>query len=169
MKRVLIILVFAASCFFIYQHFFQARTDPILRLSLFIDEHIDGILGPLPTGVKTLTAVPSQTHNLRILREDITDRRHNAHSSESLRCSTAAQLCDVLLVASEERDKHLARLNDTRSKNNYSLLAVDKARDAAERLRYFENGIALSWKEASAKIRAIVDRKYAQLRAFERK
>jgi hypothetical protein len=71
--------------------------------------------------------------------------------------------------ASEERDKHLVRLNDTRAKNKPSALADDPERDAAERLRFFENGIAHSWAETSTRLRATIDKQYAALRALERR
>jgi hypothetical protein len=37
-----------------------------------------------------------------------------------------------------------------------------------ERLKFFENGIALSWQETSRKLRSVIDRRYRQLRELER-
>jgi hypothetical protein len=170
MKRLFIFGVLAAAVYLAWGFYF-ARPEPnhpILRLSLFVDDHVDEILGPLPLGTEELVAAPSHTHGLRLLRENIRDLATTASPAESLRYATAVQLCDELLRASEERERHLVRLNDTRAKNNVSPLAVDPLKHKAERLAFFENGIALSWHEAVRKLRAAIDNRYRQLRELER-
>jgi hypothetical protein len=81
---------------------------------------------------------------------------------------TAILLCDDLLRAGEERDRHIGRINDTRAKSKPSPLATDPERHRLERLAFFEKGIALSWQEESGKLRAAIDRRYRQLRELER-
>ncbi len=169
-KRLLILGLLIAGGYFGWQHYFATseQEHPIVRLSLFVDEHVDQILGPLPLEVEGSIAAPSQTHHLRILRENIRDMQTVAPTAETLRHATAVQLCDELLTASEERDKHIARINDTRAKNNISPLATDPLRHQAERLAFFENGIVLAWSDISRKLKARVDRRYRQLRELER-
>jgi hypothetical protein len=48
-------------------------------------------------------------------------------------------------------------------------LAGDPERDAEERLKFFENGIAHSWAESATKLCAMIDKQYTALRALERK
>ena len=169
MKKLAVVLFIAVAGLAAYFLMSPPPPSPVARLSLFIDEHVDSILGPLPSGGRAALPVAPPSHTLRILREDIQDHQKAAPPSQSLKYSTATQLCDLLLQASESRDRHLARLNDTRAKNNLSPLAPNPRQHAAERLRYFENGIVLSWQQTASKFRAAIDRKYAQLRELERK
>jgi len=167
MKHLLIVAALFGAGYFAWQKWSDSQS-PIVRLSIFVDEHVDKILGPLPLDQKGLIPAPSYTHELVVLREDVKDLRSVASANQALRCSTAVKLCDELVSASQERDRHLARINDTRSKNNVSPLAVDPERHRAERLAYFENGIAMSWMEVSTEFRSAIGKRYAQLREFER-
>jgi hypothetical protein len=146
----------------------QKSDNPIVRLSLFVDEHVDSILGPLPFADKGILASPNHTHHLRVLRENIRDLQKVSPTEESLRYTTAVQLCDQLIAASGERDLHLARINDVRAKSKPSPLFDYSEQHREERLAFFENGIALSWNEASHKLRKKIDYAYAKLRQFER-
>jgi hypothetical protein len=173
MKKLLLALILLGAGLWAYLHFSapapRAEPDAVLRLSSFIEGQIDAVLGPLPIGANEGVASTSRTQELRRLREDIRDFETKATAGDRKQLATATQLCDSLLRASEERDEHLARLKDTRAKNKPSALADDPERDAAERLRFFENGIAHSWSETAKTLRATIDRQYAQLRALERK
>jgi hypothetical protein len=171
-KLFLALLLLGAGLWAYFQFFVPVpvrEADAVERLSLFIDGQVDAILGPLPLGTKDTVEATSKTQELRGLREDIRDLGAKSSPGDKPRVTAAAQLCDSLLRASEERDKHLVRLNDTRAKNKPSALAGDPERDAAERLKFFENGIAHSWGESAAKLRASIDKQYAALRALERK
>lgn len=167
MKRVLLL-----ACLFAIGGYFWLDTQnakkPIARLSLFVDEHVDSILGPLPYADPGIIASPNHTHHLRVLRENIRDFQTISPAEESLRYSTAVQLCDALIAASEQRDLHLARINDARAKSKPSPLADYSEEHRRERLAFFENGIALSWHEVSRKLRRKIDQAYAQLRQLER-
>lgn len=173
MKKLLLALLLLGAGLWTYLYFFApvapSEPDAVLRLSVFIDKQIDTILGPLPLGVKEEVASPSKTHHLRMLREDIRDLAAKSTPREQKRLATAAQLCDSLLRASEERDEHLRRLNDTRAKSKPTALDGNSGQAAAERLKFFENGIAHSWGESATKLRATIDKQYAALRALERK
>lgn len=174
MKKLLAILLVAGAAVWGYYHFFapapqkEAPADPVVELSRLLDNHIGNILGPLPMETTETVQAPSQTHNLRKLRENLRDSQAAAPPGQSMRYSAAAALCDTLLLASVERDKHLARLMDTRAKNNLSPIASNPQRHAAERLEFFQNGIAYSWHEKSINLRAAIDRCYARLRELER-
>ena len=167
MKRFIILGLISVAAYFVWHQYFAAE-HPIVRLSLFVEEHVDEILGPLPLETEGVIAAPSRTHHLRTLREDIRDLQTTAPTGDSLRYTTAVQLCDELLEAIKERDRHVARINDTRAKNNISPLATDPLRHKDERLAFFENGIVLAWHEVSRKLLARIDRRYRQLREFER-
>jgi len=169
-KRLLIIAVLAAAVYVTWSYFSapSLETSPIVRLSQFIDAHIDEILGPLPLEKEGQLPSPPQNHHLRVLRENIRDQQRKAVSAEQRLYETAALLCDDLLRAGEQRDQHLGRINDTRAKSKHSPISTDPEKHRLERLAFFENGIALSWQEASRKLRAIVDRRYRQLRELER-
>jgi len=173
MKKAFLALLLLGLGLWAYFNFFAPappqEPDVVLRLSVFIDRQIDTILGPLPLGEKEEVASPSETHDLRKLREDIRDLAAKSTPRDQKHLATAAQLCDSLLRASEERDEHLRRLNDTRAKSKPTALDGNSGQAAAERLRFFENGIAHSWGETAKKLRATIDRQYAQLRALERK
>ena len=170
MRRFFIIAALAAAAYLVWQHFNTrpVEADPVMRLSEFIDTHIDKILGPLPFEEKGVLPSPPQNHQLRVLRESFRDGEVQAASERHRVYKIAALLCDDLLRAGEERDRHIARINDTRAKSNPSPLATDPERHRLERLAFFENGIALSWQEASRKLRAVIDRRYRQLRELER-
>lgn len=167
MNRLIILGLLTVGGYFVWQHYF-ATEHPIIRLSLFVDEHVDEILGPLPLETEGVIAAPSRTHHLRALRENIRDLQTAAPTAESLRYTTAVHLCDELLQAIEERDKHVARINDTRAKNTVSALATDPSQHKAERLAFFENGIVLAWNDVSRKLKGKIDRRYRQLRELER-
>ncbi len=172
MKKLILVLVVLGAGAWAYSRYFatapQPAEDPFVRLSQLIDTEIDNILGPLPLEAEETAKMPSQTHQIRKLREDIRDLRARATAAEAARFTAATELCNKLLQASEERDRHLARLADIQAKNNLSPLSTDPQRHAAERLKFFQNGVALSWKEASAKFRTSIDRDYARLRATGR-
>lgn len=167
MNRLIILGLLTVGGYFVWQHYF-ATEHPIIRLSLFVDEHVDEILGPLLLETEGVIAAPSRTHHLRTLRENIRDLQTTAPTAESLRYATAVHLCDELLQAIEERDRHVARINDTRAKNTVSALATNPLQHKDERLAFFENGIVLSWNNASRKLTARIDQRYQQLREFER-
>jgi hypothetical protein len=103
-----------------------------------------------------------------VLREKFRDLQVSAAKTEKRLYETGALLCDDLLRASEERDRHIARINDTRAKSKVSPLAGNSEEHRLERLKFFENGIALSWQENSRKLRTVIDRRYRQLRELER-
>jgi len=170
MKKVLVVAIFAAGAYFGWQYFFtpSPEANPVVRLSQFIDAHVDEILGPLP--FETQGQIPSlgQNHQLRVLREGIRDRQRGAAKDEKRLYETAALLCDDLLYASEERNRHIGRINDTRANSNASQLATNPETHRLERLAFFENGIALSWQETSKKLRAVIDQRYRQVRELER-
>ena len=169
-KALIFFAVLAVGGYYAWQHFAAtpAEPDPVQRLSEFIDSHVDQILGPLPFEQKGQIAAPSQTHHLSVLREKFRDLQVAAAQTEKRLYETGASLCDDLLCASEERDRHITRINDARAKSKVSPLAGNSEEHRLERLKFFENGIALSWQEASRKLRAVIDRRYRQLRELER-
>jgi hypothetical protein len=170
MVRFIVLLALAAAAYFAWVNFSAPpqETDPVTRLSRFIDAHIDEILGPLPFEAEGAIASPPQNHDLRVLREKIRDMEQKAAAEERQLYKVAALLCDDLLRAGDERDSHIARINDTRAKSKPSPLATDPERHRLERLAFFENGIALSWQQASKKLRAVIDQRYRQLRDLKR-
>jgi hypothetical protein len=169
-KGLLITAALAVGSYFAWQHFASPvpEADPVQRLSQFIDTHIDQIIGPLPFEAEGRIDSPSQSHHLRLLREKFRDLQGPAMKEEKRLYEMAALLCDDLLRATEERDRHIARINDTRAKSKVSPLAGNSEQHRLERLKFFENGIALSWQETSRKVRAVIDRRYRQLREMER-
>jgi hypothetical protein len=169
-KRLLLYAVLAVGAYFVWSHFAAPveEPDPVRRLSQFIDSHMDEILGPLPFAAEGKIDAPSQTHHLRVLRENFRDFQASAMTEQRRIYETAALLCDDLLRATEERDRHIARINDTRAKSKASPLAGQSEEHRLERLKFFENGIALSWQETSRKLRSVIDRRYRQLRELER-
>jgi hypothetical protein len=169
-KGLLIIAALAVGSYFAWQHFASPapEADPVQRLSQFIDTHIDQILGPLPFEVEGRIDSPSQNHHLRMLRENFRDLQGSAMTEQKRLYETAALLCDDLLRATDERDRHIARINDTRAKSKVSPLAGNSEQHRLGQLKFFENGIALSWQETSRKLRAVIDRRYRQLRELER-
>lgn len=170
MKKLLLAALLSAGAYFVWEHFSAppARTDPVERLSAFIDAHVDQVLGPLPFGAESPIPSPPQNHELRILRENLRDMKRDAAAEKKRLHETAVLLCDDLLRAGEERDRHIGRINDTRAKSKPSPLATNPEQHRLERLAFFENGIALSWQEESGKLRAVIDRRYRQLRELER-
>lgn len=170
-KRAMLAVLCCATIYLLWQHFFPRSENkhPIVRLSLFVDEHIDEILGPLPLSEEGIIPSPSFGHDLIVLRESIKDLERVSPTRESLRYSTAVRLCNELLVATKEREEHIVRINDTRSKNSVSPLAANPEQNRKERLAYFQNGIDHSWAEASSKLRRMIDRTYSKLREFERR
>jgi hypothetical protein len=169
MGRLLVIAALLAGVYFVWNyHPGPTEPDSVLRLSQFIDAHIDEILGPLPLQTEGQLPSPPQTHHLRVLRESLRDEKSRGAAPDQRLYETAALLCDDLLRASEERDRHLGRINDTRAKSKISAIAKDPEKHRLERLAFFENGIARSWQEASRKLRAVIDRRYRQLRELER-
>lgn len=170
MRRVFIVAVLVAGAYFAWEYFSAPPTEPgpVKRLSEFVDAHVEEILGPLPLGTEGLIPSPPQNHVLRVLRERLRDMGRGASPGQKRLYETAVLLCDDLLRAGEERDRHIGRINDTRSKSKPSPLAADPERHRLERLGFFENGIALSWQEASRKMRAVIDQRYRQLRELER-
>jgi hypothetical protein len=167
MVRFIVLLALAVTAYFAWVNF-SAEADPVIRLSRLIDARIDEILGPLPLGAEGAIASPPQNHDLRILRESIRDLERKVAPKKQQLYKVAAQLCDDLLRAGDERDSHIARINDTRAKSNPSPLATDPERHRLERLAFFENGIALSWKKTSKDLRAIIDQRYRQFRDLQR-
>lgn len=170
MVRFIVLLALAAAAYFAWANFSAPppETDPVVRLSRFIDAHVDEILGPLPFETEGVIASPPQNHDLRVLREKMRDMGREAAAGERQLYKVAALLCDDLLRAGDERDSHIARINDTRAKSKPSPLATDSERHRLERLAFFENGIALSWQQASKKLRSVIDQRYRQLRDLER-
>ena len=170
MKKILVMAVLAAGVYFGWGYFFASAPEasPVARLSQFIDAHVDEILGPLPFEMQGQIPSPAQNHQLRILREGIRDRQRGAAKDESRLYETAALLCDDLLRAGKERNRHIGRINDTRAKSSPSPLATDPEAHRLERLAFFENGIALSLDGASRKLRAVIDQRYRQVRELER-
>ena len=170
MKKILLVAVLAAGVYFGWEYLFAPAPEasPVARLSQFIDAQVDEILGPLPFATEGQIPSPAQNDQLRVLREGIRDRQRGAAKDESRLYETAALLCDDLLRAGEERDRHIGRINDTRGKSTPSALATDPEKHRLERLAFFENGIALSWQGASRKLRAVIDQRYRQVRELER-
>lgn len=170
MKKLLIAALLAAGAYFAWKHFSAPppQTGPVERLSAFVDAHVDQMLGPLPFEAESPIPSPPQSHELRILRENLRDLKREAAAGEKRLYETAVLLCDDLLRAGEERDRHIGRINNTRAKSKPSPLAADPEQHRLERLAFFENGIALSWQEESKKLRAVIDRRYRQLRELER-
>ena len=169
MKKVLVVAILAAGAYFGWEYFFapSPEASPVARLSQFIEAHVDEILGPLPFETQGQIPSPAQNHQLRLLREGIRDRQRDAAQDEKRLYESAALLSDELLRAGEERNRHIDRLNATRARSKPSPLAADPEQHRLERLAFFENGIALSWQEASRKLRAVIDRRYRQLRDLE--
>ncbi len=170
MKKLLLAALLAAGAYFAWEHFSAppARTGPVERLSAFLDTHVDQILGPLPFGAESPIPPTTQNRELRTLRENLRAMKRDAAAEKQHLYETAILLCDDLLRAGEERDRHIGRINDTRAKSKPSPLATDPERHRLERLAFFEKGIALSWQEESGKLRAAIDRRYRQLRELER-
>jgi len=172
MKKLFLALLLLGVGLWAYFHYFVPapvrETDAVERLFVLFDGQVDAILGPLPLGTKDTGEGRSKTQDLRGLREDIRDLQAKSPPQDKPRVTAAAQLCDSLIRAAEERDKHLLRLNDTRAKNKPTALDGDPMRDAAERLKFFENGIAHSWNETAKKLRVTLDQKYASIRALGR-
>jgi hypothetical protein len=170
MKKVLLIALLAVGAYFGWEYFLAPAPEasPVARLSQFIDAHVDEILGPLPFEMQGQIPSPAQNHQLRVLREGIRDRQRDAARDEKRLYESAALLCDDLLRAGEERNRHIGRINDTRAKSSASPLATDPEKHRLERLAFFENGIALSWQGASRKLRAVIDQRYRQVRELER-
>lgn len=170
MKKILVVAVLAAGVYFGWGYFFAPAPEasPVAQLSQFIDAHVDEILGPLPFEMQGQIPSPAQNPQLRVLREGIRDRQRDAAQDEKRLYESAALLCDDLLRAGEERNRHIGRINDTRAKSSASPLATDPENHRLERLAFFENGIALSWQGASRKLRAVIDQRYRQVRELER-
>ena len=170
MMKFLIIAILAAAAYVAWNYFSapSPEVNPVARLSEFIDAHVDEILGPLPLEAEGKLPSPPQNHHLRVLRESIRDQQRKAAAEEQRLYVVAALLCDDLLRAGEERDRHLGRINDTHAKSKKSPISTDPEQHRLERLAFFENGIALSWQGASRKLRAVIDRRYRQLRELER-
>lgn len=170
MRKLLVAALLATGAYFAWKHLSvpPPQTCPVERLSAFIDAHVEQILGPLPFETQSPIPSPPQNQELSILRENLREMRRDAAAEKRRLYETAVLLCDDLLRAGEERDRHIGRINDTRAKSKPSPLATDPEQHRLERLAFFENGIALSWQEASAKLRAVIDRRYRQLREPER-
>jgi len=170
MRRFLLYLITLAAAFAVYHYFFNTKeVSATRRLSIFIDDHIDEFLGPLPLSQKGRIDPPTFKHHVQLLQQDIQDLKETAAPKERLAVTTAVRLCTVLLSAAIVREQHIARLNDTRAKNRISELDVRYAEERAEeRLRYFEEAIASSWKREAAAFRLQVNKLYEQLREAER-
>jgi hypothetical protein len=170
MIRITVILALGAAAYLAWVNFSAppSETDPVIRLSQFVDAQIDEILGPLPFETEGAIPSPPQNHHLRVLRENFRDLERKVTAQEQRLYKVAVLLCDDLLRANDERDAHIARINDTRAKSKPSPLATNPEQHRLERLAFFENGIALSWQKTSKRLRAIIDRRYRQLRDLER-
>ena len=151
-------------------HYFFNREEPSAtrRLSIFIDEHIDEVLAPLPLGTKGRLDIPPHKHDILILQQDIRDLHATAPPQARLAVSTAVKLCETVLKTTIIKEQHIARINDSRSKNWLSPLDRDPIRQAAERQHFFEDAIAQSWNREAAKSRLLIDKQYEQLREAER-
>lgn len=171
MKKVLLIALLAVGAYFGWEYFLAPAPEasPVARLSQFIDAHVDELLGPLPLETPGQIPFPAPNQQIRTLREGLRDKQRGAAKDQKRLYESAALLCDDLLRAGEERNRHIGRINDTRAKSDTSPLATDPEKHRLERLAFFENGIALSWQEASRKLRAGIDRRYGQVRELERK
>lgn len=170
MRRFFLYLLTLVAAFAAY-HFLFNRKDvsATRRLSIFVDDHIDDFLGPLPLSQKGRLDLPPFKHDVLRLQQDINDLKQTAAPKERLAVSTAVQLCSVLFSAAVVREQHIARINDTRAKNRISELDERYAPERAEeRLRYFEDAIASSWKREAAVFRTQVNKLYEQLREAER-
>jgi len=169
MRRFLLFTVMIVAALAAYHYFFNTKqVSATRRLSIFIDDHIDAVFGPLPLSQKGRIDPPSFKHDILHLQQDIEDLKKTAAPKERLAVTTAVKLCRLLLTATIVREQHIARLNDTRSKNNLSELDRWPVQRAEERLRYFEEAIASSWKREAATFRAQLNKNYEQLREAER-
>lgn len=168
MRSIVLLFLLAALGAAAYWWLDQEIPSPVAKLSSLVDEHVDELLGPLPPISAIPSSATSPTHDLRSLREDILDQQKQAPPGQRQKFQIATELCGLLIAAAESRDQHIARLADTRAKNTVSPLSENPGPHAAERLRFFQNGITRSWLEASTKLRSAIDRKYTQLRLLER-
>lgn len=167
--RILIAGILAVCAYFLWQYYSSTPKSerPIDRLLLYMDGHVNEILGPLPSGGDDAPSPPSYVHQLRTLREDIKNMQATALPKEEQRYAAAIKLCDVLISASNERDKYIARINDTRTNTKPSPLAADPEQDRAERLAFFEKGVVRSWDETSRRLHKVIDGYRAQLKKYE--
>jgi len=169
MRRFLLYIFLIVVALAAYHYFFNKKeVSATRRLSIFVDDHIDEVLGPLPLSQKGRIDPPSFKHDILLLQQDIQDLKSTAAPKERLAVTTAVSLCNVLLSSSIVREQHIARINDTRSKNNLSQLDTWPVQQAEERLRFFEEGIASSWKREAATLRLRINKLYEQLREAER-
>lgn len=166
MMRILTAGILAVCAYFLWQYYFSASKseNPIDRLLLYMEDHGNEILGPLPSGEKDVSPPPAYAHQLSVLREDIKAMQATESPREEPRYSAAIKLCDALISASKERDKHIVRINDTRANTKPSPLAINPEQDLAERLAFFEKGVVRSWNEASRRMHKVIDGYYVQLR-----
>lgn len=135
----------------------------ISRLSTFVDSHIDAIFSPLEGVVP-----PVPHHELRKLRENLIDTTKLATPAEKPMYDTAVNLCDTLLAAVKERERAALNLADSRSKPVALSLSGDKARDEADKRKFFEHEILRRWLENSKTYRDKVNALYKRLRDTER-
>ena len=169
MKNFLLFAVMIAGALAAYHHFSQAEeASATRRLSIFVDERIDEMLGPIPLTSKGRRDLPPEKHDILRLQQDIQDLKATARPKERLAVSTAVKLCSMLLQTAIVKEQHIARVNDSRAKNFKSTLDRNPEAAAAGRQRFFEDAITASWAREATKSRAEINRVYEQLREAER-
>ena len=174
-----VLLLLAAVCAFLYVHFLRpAKPPPVVtmrvptpppvqpafaRLSALVDAHIDSIFSPLDGQVPP---IPHQ--ELRGLRGDFADSLRTASAKAQPMHQTAIQLCDALLLATQERERASLSLADARSKPYSVALSQDKKKEEKEKREFFEFAIFRRWADNSKAHRDTVVNLYDQLRSQER-
>ena len=154
-------------------------TQPLASgLFSLVDTNIDSIFSPLDTRIP-----PLPRGDLRALEEEFRDGILKAPASDRPVYELAIDACHALSVAMDEREKQLARLNDSRGKPHNAALGhsmskdpkiaqieIDAAKASAARMdKFFEAQIMNDWASAAKPIRQNVELMYARLREAERK
>jgi len=140
------------------------ESQPIRRLSSFVDAHADKLFSPLS---EKETVIPTQ--EIRQIRETLVDLQKTVNDKDKKLYYEGAVLCNQLLKVIEAREEHNRRLADTLTKKPTSL--ADKkhaADDIQQKWKFFHDSILRSWDTRAAKLREDVDKQYSYVRLLER-
>ncbi len=109
MVKILMAGILAVCGYFLWQYYFAAPKlePPIDRLLLFMDGHVNEILGPLPSGEKGELSPPAYTQELRALREDIKNMQATAPAGEGRRYAATTKATAFSLNSRSYRHANL--------------------------------------------------------------
>jgi hypothetical protein len=133
------------------------------RLSVYVDQHVDSILGPLSAGANVV-----EPHELLTLREGFKDLMVRGTPEDKELGRAAFDVCDRLINATTQRRFFVQRLRNSISLNG--VRSVDSSRmDSLQRDSFMERGILRDWEENAAAHKRAIMASYSQLRGLERR